>query len=340
MQGGSSTLRHLADHDRYFLYTFMNSTFWLGVGFYLGQARQVVPSSSLLHSGNTDHATTFAGGGSTPIVDPDKLTVMDADDTNLRSAEVALLDRPDGGAERLSADAAGTPISASYEAQTGVLSLEGPATKADFRRVLGTVGYDNASPSPTNGERRVSFVVSDGSADSKAATSTLTVTAGSDCTIPGTPSNDVLEGTPGGDVICAGAGNDTIRGLEGDDVLKGEGGTDTVDFSGSSAAITASLADGSASGEGSDTLVSVENITGSAFADELGGSDANNKLVGGSGGDSLVGLAGADKLKGNGGKDTLDSRDGAEGNDLIDGGGGTDACATDATEASILRCEQ
>jgi Ca2+-binding RTX toxin-like protein len=307
---------------------------------YPGQARQVVPSARLFFAGNIDYAATFTGTGPTPIVDPSSLTVTDADDVSLRSAKVTLTDRPDETAERLSADAAGTAIAVSYDAQTGVLSLQGPATKAAFQQVLRTVSYDNTSPSPTNGERRVTFMVNDGSLDSKVATSTVTGTAGSDCTTSGTSGNDVLEGTSGDDVICAGAGNDTIKGLEGNDILKGEGGLDTADFSGSLSAITASLADGSASGEGSDTLVSVENLTGSTSADELSGSDVDNKLIGGSGSDSLIGLAGADKLTGSGGNDTLDSRDGVDGNDTLDGGGATDTCTTDATEASILNCEQ
>jgi Ca2+-binding RTX toxin-like protein len=160
------------------------------------------------------------------------------------------------------------------------------------------------------------------------------------CTINGTPNADTLTGTSGDDVICAGAGNDIIQGLEGDDTIKGEAGVDTASYSNSLAAITASLASGSASGEGSDTLVGIENITGSANADDLGGSDGNNRLSGGGGADNLNGLAGADKLTGGAGDDTLDSQDGVEGNDTVDGGGGTDTCTTDATETSILNCEQ
>jgi hypothetical protein len=145
---------------------------------YPGQARQVIPSASLLYASNIDYAATFtAGAGLTSIVDPTALTVLDADDTSLRSAKVTLTTRPDGTAERLSADSAGTAIAVSYDAQTGVLSLQGPATKAAFQRVLGTVGYDNTSANPTNGERRVTFVVNDGSVDSKAATSAVTVRA-------------------------------------------------------------------------------------------------------------------------------------------------------------------
>jgi hypothetical protein len=49
-----------------------------------------------------------------------------------------------------------------------------------------------------------------------------------ECTITGTPRNDVLRGTPGRDVICAGAGNDVLRGGDGDDVLLGGEGNDVV----------------------------------------------------------------------------------------------------------------
>ena len=37
LQGGSSALRQLVDHDRFFLYAYMNSVFWVGGGFYLAQ---------------------------------------------------------------------------------------------------------------------------------------------------------------------------------------------------------------------------------------------------------------------------------------------------------------
>ena len=47
-----------------------------------------------------------------------------------------------------------------------------------------------------------------------------------------------------------------------------------------------------------------------------------------------------DILKGAGANDTLDSLDGVEGNDTLDGGTGTDLCTTDATEKSIVKCEQ
>jgi len=157
-----------------------------------GQARQAVPPSSLFFSGGTNHAATFtAGAGPTPIVDRNNLAVTDADDANIRSATMKLLDNPDGGSELLSADTAGTAVAASYDTQTGTLSLTGPATKAAFQQVLRTVSYDNACANPTGGDRRMTFVVNDGSVDSAAATSTVDVRGADgqpptgECTPPG-----------------------------------------------------------------------------------------------------------------------------------------------------------
>lgn len=49
-----------------------------------------------------------------------------------------------------------------------------------------------------------------------------------DCTVLGTPSNDVLRGTAGPDVICGRGGIDTLIGRGGADVLRGGPGDDTM----------------------------------------------------------------------------------------------------------------
>jgi Ca2+-binding RTX toxin-like protein len=193
-------------------------------------------------------------------------------------------------------------------------------------------------------------------ADKSWSFTTFTTTA--TCTITGTSSSETLTGTSAGDIICAGAGDDIIKGLAGNDILKGEAGndklyggigddtldgglgTDIANFIESLTGISASLVTNTATGEGSDTLVGIENLVGSNLADELSGSDGNNLLTGNAGADVLTGLGGADNMLGHGGNDTLDSRDGVNGNDSVDGNVGTDTCTTDATEKSILNCEQ
>ena len=171
---------------------------------YPGQARQAIPSNRLYRSGNLNYSAQFAAGaGPTAITDQNNLTVSDADDTNMRSAKMTLTNRPDATAEKLSVSTAGTAITAAYDAQTGVLSLNGSATKSDYQRVLRTVSYDNSCANPTAGERQANFVVSDGSADSRVATSTIDVQAS------GAPSGAGCSGlsvqTPTHDLSLAGS---------------------------------------------------------------------------------------------------------------------------------------
>jgi len=161
------------------------------------------------------------------------------------------------------------------------------------------------------------------------------------CTITGTPGNDILEGTERPDHICGGGGNDTIRGLGGKDILKGESGNDNLlgggsddtydggtggdaaDFSGAAVGVVASLADGTATGEGTDTLSNVEKLLGSPNNDTLTGSAAANTLRGVAGSDTIRGLEGNEvMLHGGGGVDTVY---GGLGNDRVTGGGAADS---------------
>ena len=142
-----------------------------------GGTRQVIPTGNLLHAGGTNYATTFTGGP-TPAVDDANLTVHDADDANIRSATVTLTNPSDGAAESLGAVTAGTGITAAYNAQTGVLALGGAAPKADYQKVLSSVAYNNGAASPTAGDRRVTFVINDGTESSVVAASTVTVQGG------------------------------------------------------------------------------------------------------------------------------------------------------------------
>jgi Tol biopolymer transport system component len=187
------------------------------------------------------------------------------------------------------------------------------------------------------------------------------------CSIKGTSSNDTLTGTSAKDIICGMGGNDQIKGLAGADVLLGgEGndtlsggtgndrifgglGTDTASYQSSTTAVRASMTEEGATGEGTDTFMTLDNLTGSALADELIGSPGANVLRGAGGpdilrgrgaNDTLAGDAGADQHYGENGDDTLNSIDGVKGNDSLSGGADTDTCFKDATEKSVIYCEQ
>lgn len=148
----------------------------------------------------TGYSATFAeDGGSVAIVNSTALTATDADSPTLSSATATITNLQDGATESLSADTTGTPITASYNPATGVLTLSGAGTPAQYQQVLRTVRYNNTSEPPGTTARSVNFVVSDGTYSSNTATSTVTVNPANDApTLSATATNPTYteNGTP------------------------------------------------------------------------------------------------------------------------------------------------
>jgi LPXTG-site transpeptidase (sortase) family protein len=122
----------------------------------------------------TGYAATLQAPGQIRIVDTD-LTVTDNDNTDLASATVTLVNNPDGANEGLTAATGGTSITATYDSGTGVLSLTGTDTVANYIQVLRSVYYFNNAADPDLTIRTVEFVVNDGTADSNTAISQVTI---------------------------------------------------------------------------------------------------------------------------------------------------------------------
>ncbi|MEO6194004.1 MAG: IPTL-CTERM sorting domain-containing protein, partial [Thermoanaerobaculia bacterium] len=126
----------------------------------------------------SDFAVTFTEG--TPAVlleDPTDATVTDIDSPTLATLTVTITNLLDTGNETLSTDVTGTSITANYVAATGVLTLTGPDTLANFRTVLRKVRYQNTDVDPDTTPRVIQFVANDGAANSNTATSTVTIVA-------------------------------------------------------------------------------------------------------------------------------------------------------------------
>jgi hypothetical protein len=125
-------------------------------------------------------AVGFARGG-TPVTVAPALTVTDPESIELYSAAVAVSGGPlDAGDEILAVPAAviaNTNITASYNSTTGVLSLSGGDTLADYQQVLQSVTYGDTAASATLGNRTLTFTVSDGDLTSTGAAATVDVTA-------------------------------------------------------------------------------------------------------------------------------------------------------------------
>jgi len=188
--------------------------------------------------------------------------------SSINGATITLTNRPDGSDESLLVDVTGTLISASFDAVTGILTLSGVETVANYEQVLRTVQYENSAVTPDVSDRLIEFTITNSATfnnTSAIATSTVTFSNAP------TPGDDALIGTPGNDTIDLLAGNDSYSGLAGSDTVIG--------------------------GDGNDI------INGDDGDDFLNGSGGNDQLFGGSGNDVLGGVSGNDTLIGGDGTD-------------------------------------
>ncbi|GAB3590029.1 hypothetical protein GCM10027345_44460 [Hymenobacter daeguensis] len=127
-------------------------------------------------------STAWTQGGGAVAVDA-ALTVSDIDNATLASATVRLTTNFQSAQDVLAfintSSATFGNISATYTAGTGTLALTsaGPtATVAQWQAALRAITYNNTAGSPTAGTRTVSFVASDGTTASAAATKNVTLT--------------------------------------------------------------------------------------------------------------------------------------------------------------------
>jgi hypothetical protein len=119
------------------------------------------------------------------------LTVSDADSATLTGATVSISANFAAGQDVLAfTDQLG--ITGSWNAATGELTLTGSASVADYQTALRSITYANTSDAPSTAARTVSFVVSDGSASSTAATRDIAITAVNDAPVLATLPGNVL----------------------------------------------------------------------------------------------------------------------------------------------------
>ena len=117
-----------------------------------------------------------------PVAMTAALTISDADNTQIQSATVQITANYQNGQDVLAFADTGS-ITGSFNAATGTLTLTGPDTLANFRNALRSVTYENTSSNPSESQRTVSFIVSDGTANSSAATRNIAVTSVNDAPV-------------------------------------------------------------------------------------------------------------------------------------------------------------
>jgi hypothetical protein len=133
------------------------------------------PELDLDGSGGTGNFQTiyFINRGPALVVGPN-LLLSDPDSTTIKSATIRIVNIRNQQAEILNARILGNPnIVRSYDIDTGILTLTGVDSVANYQRVLRTVTYNNALPQPITENRFIEFTVNDGFLDSEVRTTTV-----------------------------------------------------------------------------------------------------------------------------------------------------------------------
>jgi VCBS repeat-containing protein len=310
--------------------------------------------------GNNYQATFTEGDANLAVADAGDISIADPDNTTIASATITLTN-PFDEEESLSVsgDLPDGITASSYDPDTGILTLTGSASLADYQTAIGQVVYNNSSIKPDETDRRIEVVINDGTDDSDVATTTITVISVNEPPIAvdespirvnnssqfpinpvdndSDPDGDILtltdlntEGTSG---LITQAGNQVNYTR-----LSSDAGTDEFSYT---------ITDGN--GETATATISVELLSEPTDeAESIEGADFGDNLRGRGGNDTLVGFGGNDTLRGDDGNDSIvgglgsDSLVGGNDNNIFhyesaDDGGGTafNADATTSIDAQI-----
>ncbi|QCJ85430.1 beta strand repeat-containing protein [Bradyrhizobium sp. WBAH23] len=211
-------------------------------------------------TGSNDAPVLNANGGSLSYTEGQAATaidtaliVSDVDSTNLTGATVSITGNFASGQDVLGfTDQNG--ITGSYNASTGVLTLTGSSSVANYQAALRSVTYSNSGDNPSGATRTISYQVDDGQTVSHASnivTSTVTVIPVNDApvnTVPGAQTTNV----------------NTTKAITGLSIFDADsdGATETITLSVTDGTLTVSGGAAGISGSGTSTVT----LTGTVSA--------------------------------------------------------------------------
>ncbi|WP_439366402.1 VCBS domain-containing protein [Bradyrhizobium sp. DASA03005] len=211
-------------------------------------------------TGSNDAPVLNANGGSLSYTEGQAATaidtaliVSDVDSTNLTGATVSITGNFASGQDVLGfTDQNG--ITGSYNASTGVLTLTGSSSVANYQAALRSVTYSNSGDNPSGATRTISYQVDDGQTVSHASnivTSTVTVIPVNDApvnTVPGAQTTNV----------------NTTKAITGLSIFDADsdGATETITLSVTDGTLTVSGGTAGISGSGTSTVT----LTGTVSA--------------------------------------------------------------------------
>ena len=258
----------------------------------------------------TSYRTTFTENG-TPVAIADTDTLIGDPDigSTIASATITLTNPQIGDLLTATLPLPGGITASAYDPVTGILTLSGVASFANYETALEAIRFSAAGDTPVAGNRIIQVVVNDGINDSQPATSLVTVVAVNDApinTVPGAQTvaedtilpiagvsvadidssaltttlsvaNGILNVTAGAGVTGNGTASVTITGTAAqiNAALAGLAYTGNLNFNGADT-ITVATSDGTAAD--TDTIAITVNAVNDAPVLNL---DANSSTIGG-----------------------------------------------------------
>ena len=135
-------------------------------------------------SARTTFRTAFTENGDpVPIADVDTSIFTDSDGAELVSATITLTNPQTGDLLTVSEALPGAIPRSAYDPGTGVLTLTGVGTLAEYETALKQIFYSSTSDDPGTQDRLIEVVVNDGANNSNVAAALISVTATNDAPV-------------------------------------------------------------------------------------------------------------------------------------------------------------
>lgn len=123
---------------------------------------------------NIEGTAITYNSGDAPTTITSALTTYDGDDTNIESATIEITSNYESTEDVLAfSDQLG--ITGSWDSITGMLTLTGTSTVANYQTAIRTVTYENTEPAPVESTRTISITINDGDDDSNTETRNITI---------------------------------------------------------------------------------------------------------------------------------------------------------------------
>jgi Ca2+-binding RTX toxin-like protein len=132
-------------------------------------------------AGSGYQATFTEGAAAVAIADIDT-TIVD-DGTTIASATITITNHQASDLLSVNGVLPGSIVASAYNAGTGVLTLTGSATLAQYQTALQQLRFSNSSDAPNTTDRSITVTVNDAEANSNTATATIHVAATNDAPV-------------------------------------------------------------------------------------------------------------------------------------------------------------